>query len=120
MANTFSVTSAGQNRQQLGGAFSEMFLAYGTITDQDAIADDVSVNLDLTIPGVQLGDMVLGISVNKDTGDANANVQLSANVTAANTVTLTITNVDETTDAYDADTMNGGTWRIFIGRPNWG
>ena len=119
MANTFVVTTSGQGRQQFGGAFNQMFLAKGTITDQDAIADDVSVNIDLTVPGVALGDIVLGVSVNKDTGDANANVFLSANVTAANTVTLTITNVDETTDAYDADVMNGGVWRMLIGRPSW-
>lgn len=120
MANTLTVTSAGRGRQQFGGAFTEMFLAYGSVTDQDAIADDVSVNLDLTVSGVALGDMVLGVSFSADTGDANANITASAAVTAADTVTLTLTNVDETTDAYDADTLNNSTWRILIGRPSWG
>jgi len=120
MANTLTVTSAGRGSKQFQGAFKEMFLAYGGVTDQEAIADDVSVDISLTVPGVALGDMVLGISFTKSQADANASIFATAFVSAANTVILKLTNIDETTDAYDADTLNASTWRILIGRPNWG
>ena len=120
MANTLTVTSAGRGSKQFQGAFKEMFLAYGSVSDQDAIADDVSVDISLTVPGVQLGDMVLGISFTKSQADANASVFATGFVSAANTVILKLTNIDATTDAYDADTLNTATWRILIGRPNWG
>lgn len=120
MADTWTVTSTIDKRQQFGGLFSEMLTAYGGITDQTAVSDGTSFTVDLTCTGVKLGDMVLGMSIDKDTGDANANVTVHATVTAANVISVTVTNIDETTDAFDADTFNGGIWRILIGRPDWG
>ena len=120
MANTLTVTSAGRGKQQFQGAFKEMFFAYGGVTDQDAIADDVSVTVSLTVPGVALGDMVLGISFTASQADADAEVTASAFVSAANTVLLKLTNIDNAAAAYAADTLNGSTWRILIGRPDWG
>ena len=76
MANTFTVTRVEQGTKQFQGAFSDMWAVTGTVGDQDAIADDVSV-------------------------------------------TLTLTNVDDAADAYDADTLTGGEFKMLIGRPSW-
>lgn len=119
MANTFTVTKTDRGNQQFQGAFKELFRVTGTISDQDAIADDVSVEVDLTVPGVALGDMVLGFGCSIAPADANASIVIDPYIAAANTVTLKLTNIDATTDAFDADTLNGATIKLLIGRPSW-
>lgn len=119
MANTFSVTTSVQANEQFQGLFNEMWAVTGTVTDQDAIADDVSVDLSLTVPGVALGDMVLGLCFSKSQADANASISAHAFVSAANTVIMKLVNVDDAADAYDADTLTGGSFKMLIGRPNW-
>ena len=119
MADTMAVSRVEQGSKQFQGAFSEMWLVTGTVTDQDAIADDVSIIISLTVPGVALGDMVVGVSFGKSQADANAHVINHAFVSAANTVLLILANVDQTTDAYDADTLNDGGFKMLIGRPAW-
>lgn len=119
MANTMAVSRVAQGTAQFQGLFSEMWAVTGTVTDQDAIADDVSVAITLTVPGVALGDMVLGISFGKSQADANSQLIVSGFVSAANTVIMVLTNIDETSDAYDADTLNGGGFKMLIGRPIW-
>lgn len=119
MANTMSITKTERGNKQFQGAFSEMWAATGTVTDQDAINDDVSVEVDLTVAGVALGDMVLGVSFSIALADANASVSVFPYVAAANTVTLKFTNIDATTDAFDADTLNTATIKLLIGRPAW-
>lgn len=118
MANTFSVTKTERGTHQFQGAFKEMFLVTGSCTDSDAIADDVSVAVSLTVPGVELGDMFLGCTFNVSQADANASVTTSAFVSAANTVELKITNIDATADALDADELIG-TFKLIFGRPAW-
>ena len=119
MANTMAVSRVEQGSKQFQGAFSELWLCTGTVTDQDAIAYDVTVAISLTVPGVALGDMVLGISFGKSQADANSNLIVAGFVSAANTVIMTLTNVDDAADAYDADVLNGGGFKIVIGRPAW-
>ena len=119
MANTLAVTKTDRGSKQFQGAFKEMFQVTGTVTDQDAIADDVSVDISLTVPGVALGDMVIAISFGKSQADANASIIATAFVSAANTVILKLTNIDATADAYDADTLNDGGFKMLIGRPSW-
>lgn len=119
MANTMAVSRVEQGTKQFQGIFKELWAVTGTVTDQDAIADDVSVQITLTVPGVALGDMVLGISFGKSQADANASIGADAFVSAADTVILRLVNVDETTDAYDADVLNDGGFKMLIGRPAW-
>ena len=119
MANTMAISSTDRGNKQFQGAFKEMFFATGSVTDQDAISDDVSVEVSLTVPGVMLGDMVLGVSFSKSLADANASVSVFPYVSAANTVVLKFTNIDATTDAFDADTLNSAVIKLMIGRPNW-
>lgn len=119
MANTFTVTTSAQAKEQWQGLFNEMWAVTGSVGDQDAIADDVSVDLTLTVPGVALGDMVVGVAFSKSLADANSSLIASAFVSDANTVVLKLTNIDDAADAYDADTLTGGTFKLLIGRPNW-
>jgi len=119
MANTFTVTRTEQGTSQFQGVFSELWEVTGSVADQDAINDDVSVTLSLTVPGVALGDMVLGQCFTKSQADANASILADCFVSAANTVTMKLTNVDDATDAYDADVLTGGLFKILIGLPNW-
>ena len=119
MADTMAVSRTEQGVKQLQGMFSEMWGVTGTVTDQDAIADDVSIIITLTVPGVALGDMVIGFSFGKSQADSNAHVIAHPFVSAANEVKLIIANVDQTTDAYDADTLNDGGFKMLIGRPAW-
>jgi hypothetical protein len=119
MANTIAVTKTDRGNKQFQGAFKEMFFVNATVSDQDAIADDVSIEVDLTVPGVALGDMIVGISSSIAPADANASVTITGYVAAANTVTLKIINVDDGADAFDADTLNTAVIKIAIGRPNW-
>ena len=119
MANTITVSKTDRGNQQFQGAFKEMFRVTASVSDQDAIADDVSIEVDLTVPGVALGDMVLGYSSSIAPADANASVVIEPYIAAANTVTLKITNIDATADAFDADTLNGAEIKLLIGRPSW-
>lgn len=119
MANTMSVSKVDRGTKQFQGAFSDMWQVTGTVTDQDAIADDVSVDISLTVPGVALGDMVLCIAFGKSQADANAAFSVSAFVSAADTVIMRLINIDDSSDAYDADTLNGGGFKMLIGRPSW-
>ncbi len=119
MANTFTVSRVEQGNKQFQGAFKDMWAVTGTVGDQDAIADDVSVELSLTVPGVALGDMVLGVAFTKSQADANASITTDAFVSAADTVKLKLTNIDDAADAYDADVLTGGEFKMLIGRPAW-
>ena len=119
MANTMAVTRVEQGTGQFQGVFSELWEVAGTVTDQDAINDDVSVRITLTVPGVALGDMVLGISFGKALLDANSQLMVTGFVSAANAVIMVLANVDETSDAYDADVLNDGGFKMLIGRPSW-
>jgi hypothetical protein len=119
MADVFTVTKTDRGNKQFQGAFKEMFLATGSCTDQDGIADDVGSVWRVTVPGVVLGDMVLGVSFTASLSDTNAQLTLTAHIHAANTVDIKAVNVDAVADAYNADTLNGSTFKILIGRPNW-
>ena len=118
MANTLTLNSAIRGREQFQGAFhSDMWKVKATIADQDAIADGDTVSVTITVPGVALGDMVIGQSLSVrqwDGTDAYALIQ--ASVSAANTVEVQIY---ANTAAFAADALNSGVLRLLIGRPAW-
>lgn len=119
MANTLGTPVVKRGNNQFQGLFTDMWVVTIPVTDQDAIADDVSVTLTATVGGVALGDLVLFAGFDKAQSDANASVALDCFVSAANTLTVKLTNVDDATDAYDADTLTGGNLKVVIGRPAW-
>ena len=116
MANTITVTKTDRGNKQFQGAFKEMFFVAGTIDDQDAVALTAIGEFDVTISGVALGDMVLGISTTTDLDDGTDQASMSAHVSAANTVTVQVSADDA---EFAADALNGGVIKMAIGRPNW-
>ena len=116
MANTIGSLTVARGNKQFQGAFKEMWLVSGTISDQDAVAATAIGEFDVTATGLALGDMVLGVSVTKDLDDGTDQAGLSAHVSAANTITVQLAADD---GAFAADDLNSTTIKILIGRPNW-
>jgi hypothetical protein len=117
MANTITVDRVEQGNKQFQGAFSEMWAVTGTISDQDAVAIGDTLSVNMTVPGVALGDMVIGTSLTVDYFDAGGDgAVIGASVGSANTVLFTIhADVAE----FAADALNGATIKILVGRPAW-
>ena len=117
MANTITVNSTERGNKQFQGAFSEMWFVTGTVADQDAVLANAIGEFDITVNGVALGDMVLGISVNKDLDDGTDQALFTAHVSAANTVTVQLHADDGT--SFAADDLNSSIVKIAIARPSW-
>jgi len=83
-----------------GTFFSESTVNFASVADADTDGTDV------TVQGAALGDMVLGISLAVDVVDLN----VTADVTAANTVTVSLGN--NTGGAVD---LASTTVRILVG-----
>lgn len=101
-----------QGVQQTGGQFSEMWLVTATAQDfaNAAVGSGTFASLDVAVPGVALGDMLVGVSVGVDTVDAI----IWGAVTAANTVTLTLNN-----NSAGAIDLASTTAKFMVGRPAW-
>jgi hypothetical protein len=95
-----------QGREQLGGVFSNIWVAKGTI-DFAEIADGDEAADTIAVPGVALGDVVIGVSASVDVAD----LQVTADVTAANEVTVTVSN---STGA--GVNLASAVFRVAIGR----
>lgn len=98
--------------KQFQGAFSDMWLVTDTACNfgNAATGSGTFASLDITVPGVALGDIVMGIAVGVDTIDA----VIGGAVTAADTVTLTLLN--NTAGAVD---LASTTCKFLVGRPSW-
>ena len=101
-----------QGVQQTGGQFSEMWLVTATAQDfaNAAVGSGTFASLDVAVPGVALGDMLVGVSVGVDTVDAI----IWGAVTAANVVTLTLNN-----NSAGAIDLASTTAKFMVGRPAW-
>lgn len=98
--------------KQFQGIFSELWLVKESALDFAAAAtgSGTFASLDIAVPGVAMGDIVLGISVGVDTVDA----VIGGAVTAANVVTLTLLN-----NSAGAIDLASTTGRFLVGRPVW-
>ena len=98
--------------KQFQGAFSELWLVRETALNfaNAATGSGTFASVDITVPGVALGDIVMGISVGVDTVDA----VIGGAVTAANIVTLTLLN-----NSAGAIDLASTTGRFLVGRPVW-
>jgi hypothetical protein len=105
MAAASAVVSRRGN-DQFRGIFSDTWAVTCTL-DTAEIADQAAATDTVTIPGVALGDMVIGMSA----GVSEAGVVRRAYVSAANTVTIASTN---TTGA--AVNLASTTVKLVIGR----
>ncbi len=86
MANATSVTVRAGN-DQFRGLFSDTWLVRATI-DADSLEDGAGDTDTVAVPGVALGDMVLGASLSVD----EAGLIVEAYVSAANVVSIRFQN----------------------------
>jgi hypothetical protein len=77
----------------------------------DSLADGAGDNDTIAVPGVALGDMVLGISLGVDL----AGMTVTGWVSAANTVTVRFQN-ESGTNPLD---LGAATIKVLVGRPGW-
>lgn len=96
--------------KQFRGVFNDMWTVTETALNfgNAATGSGTFASVDVTVPGVALGDMVLGVSMGVDTVDA---VVWGA-VTAANTVTLTLMN-----NSAGAVDLASTTAKFVVARP---
>lgn len=109
---TATVASVEQGNKQFQGAFKEMWLVNLTVNPA-SIAAGAEDSATFTIPGINLGDMVFvspGVSLSA-TGEAS----VDAWVSAANTLSIRITNLH----ASSAVDLAASTWKVLIARPSW-
>ena len=100
-----------QGTQQFRGAFKEMWLVTETVNfGNAATGSGTFASVDVTVPNVALGDMLLGVSVGVDTIDG----VIYGAVTAANVVTLTLLN-----NSGGAINLASTTCKFIVGRPSW-
>ena len=98
--------------KQFPGVFSELW----TVTESAlnfanaATGSGTFASVDVTVPGVALGDLFLGVSLGVDTVDA----VIGGAVTAADTVTLTLLN-----NSAGAIDLASTTAKFIVGRPAW-
>ena len=102
-----SVSSV-RGKQQFQGMFNEMWTAKGTIDFAEVADGDEAVDT-IAVPGVALGDIVLGVSASIDVAD----IAVTAAVTAANEVTVQVINT--TGGAVD---LGSAVFRVVVGRLN--
>ena len=116
MANTITISNVDQGKSQFQGAFKEMWKVTGSVTDSDAVAATAIGEFDITVSGVTLGDMVLGMAFGADFDDGTDQASPTAYVAAANTVTVQWSADDA---QFAADALNGASFKMLIGRPSW-
>lgn len=109
---TATVANYQRGSKQFQGAFTDQWLANLTV-DPSSIAAAAEDTATFTIPGVAFGDMVMvspGVSLT-----ATGEVSIDAWVSAANTVTIRLTNLH----ASSAADLGTSTWKLWVGRPSW-
>lgn len=100
-----------QGKQQLQGIFNEMWAVTETVDFANAATGSGTfASVDVTVPNVALGDIVIGVSMGVDTVDG----AVVGAVTAANTVTLTLLN-----NSAGAINLASTTCKFIVGRPSW-
>jgi hypothetical protein len=98
-----------RDKQQFQGVFNELWTAKGTINFGEVADGDEAVDT-IAVPGVKLGDMVIGVAAVLDVADLG----LTAAVTAANEVTVQVWN--NTGGAVD---LASAVFKVVVGRPNF-
>ena len=100
-----------QGTQQFRGAFKEMWMVTETVNfGNAATGSGTFASVDVTVPNVALGDMLVAVSVGVDTIDG----VIYGAVTAANVVTLTLLN-----NSGGAIDLASTTCKFIVGRPSW-
>ena len=111
MANAVTVGTVVRGEKQFQGVFNEMWTVTATAAFDTNVAADAGEEFALTVPGVALGDMVLGIAP----GGADPEPDVftyQAEVTAADTLNVSV-------HAAAADTPLPTSFKILVARPAW-
>ena len=117
MANTLTLNEVRRGRKQFQGFFaSDMWTVKATWADQDAIDANDTLTVTMAVPGVALGDMVVGVSCSVDLSDGADQAVLTAAVTATDVVSLYI-QADK--GVFAADALNAGVMKVLVARPAW-
>jgi hypothetical protein len=109
MANAANVLVVKDGREQFQGVFDKVFEVRATMNIGD-LADGAGETNTIAVPGVALGDMVLGISF----GVTLAGFTVTGYVSAANEVSVRVQN-ESGTQTNPADT----TIKVLVARPGW-
>lgn len=98
-----------RGRSQFQGIFNEMWTVSETVNFAEAATGSGTfASAEVSVPGVALGDIVMGISAGVDTVDT----VIGGAVTAANTVTLTLLN-----NTSGAVNLASTTLKFVVARP---
>ena len=106
---TATVAAVKQGTEQFRGMFSEMWQLTLTV-DPASIAAGAEDTGSFTVPGLAVGDMVLGVGPGVN---LTADAEVLAYVSAANTLIIRISNLNAST-ALD---LASSTWKVVVGRP---
>lgn len=109
---TASVTSTKRGGEQFRGVFGEMWVVKGTIDTGGNGVDGDAGMVDITVPGVEVGDIVLGFAVAADYNDTDGAGFVQAHVSADDTVSI---NVLDTT-AVITDPFADAAFTLIIAR----
>lgn len=109
MANATAVKVVKDSREQFQGVFSRVFEVRATMDIGD-LADGAGETNTIAVPGVALGDMVVGISFGVDLAGFTA----TGYVSAANVVSIRVQN-ESGSQTNPAST----TIKVLVARPSW-
>ena len=114
MANTLTLNS--QSRvgvTQFQEFWSDMWTVTATVTDTAAISANDTLVMTMAVPGVALGDLVIGHSLTLDQNDTTDQCLTQVTVTAADVVSIYLqADVGE----FAADALNTAVLKVVIGR----
>lgn len=114
MANAITVNTVTSGMGQLQAVFDQLWSVKATISDQDAVAITDTASFSMTVAGVVLGDIVLGVSLTNDLSDGTDQACVTAVVTADDTVVLRVL-ADK--GEYAADDLNTAVVKLVVARP---
>ena len=109
-AGTASTIYRGRNQFQ--GLWNDMFAVTISGANPSSVAANAEDTQTYTVAGLALGDMVLGVSFSLD---VTVNADIQASVTAANTLTIRISNLN----ASVALNLTPGDFKVLIARPSF-
>jgi len=111
MANAITVGTISRGRETFQGLFTDFWTVNATAAFDTNIAADAGEEFALAVPGVALGDMVMGVAPGG--ADPEPNVfTYGAQVTAAGVVSIKVM-------AAAADTPLPTSFKVMVGRPSW-
>jgi hypothetical protein len=108
---TATVANYERGSKQFQGVFTDAWNARLNVNPA-SIAAGAEDSATFTIPGITLGDIVIGFSAGVDLG---ATTHCQVYVSATDTLTISLSNLH----ASNALDLAASTWNILIGRPSW-